>query len=238
MGISFVSAWVALIIIINFSARVLLIIEFSFGFLSAWVASLSFGITFLLGPLCTTLSAKYGIRAVSCVGALLFSVGLLLTSFVTDLAHMYLTYSLVVGTGSCFSYYSSILILDQYFYTSLVTSNGIALSGAGVGTIALGPIVGSLLKQYNWRTTLRIVTAISTVQFLCCFIQWFVKPPKRLMEYDFEVKEDEKKKKLFDVSLFKNKAYVVWIVVISLVLFGFYIPYVHLVSEQMILIIY
>lgn len=143
---------------------------------------------------------------------------------------MYLTYSLVVGTGSCFSYYSSILILDEYFYKSLVTSNGIALSGAGAGTLALAPLVGSFLKMYDWRSTLRILSAISTIQFVCCFIQWIVKSPKRLLDYDFEEKNDIKRK-FFDLSLFKNKAYVVWILVVSLVLFGFYIPYVHLVSE-------
>lgn len=200
-------------------------------FVSAWVASLSFGITFLLGPLSTSCSARYGVRVVSLTGALLFGIGLLLTSFVSDLNQMYLTYSVIVGAGGCFSYYSSILILDEYFYKRLVTSNGLALSGAGVGTLALAPIVGTLLETFDWRSTLRILSAISVIQIICSFVQFFIKSPKRLLDCDFEEKT-EKKSRFVDLSLFKNKAYVVWILVVSLVLFGFYIPYVHLVSIQ------
>ena len=50
------------------------------------------------------------------------------------------------------------------------------------------------------------------------------------MEFS-DAKEYQEETKRIDFSFLKNKAYIVWIAVVGLVLFGFYIPYVHLVGE-------
>lgn len=202
--------------------------------MSAWIGSLSFGLTFFLGPFTVAICDKFGVRIVSLVGSALFSIGLLLTSFATDLSQIYLTYSLLVAIGSSLCYYASILVLDQYFRKRLVTTNGLALSGAGVGTLALSPVIEMLLERYRWRGAMRILSVIASAQFLSSFIQYFIRPPLRIKTEDYDTTNDKKPgrmKKIINITLFKNKAYVLWIMVISLVLFGFYIPYVHLVRE-------
>jgi MCP family monocarboxylic acid transporter-like MFS transporter 10 len=104
------------------------------------------------------------------------------------------------------------------------------LSGAGVGTLALSPVVEFLLERYNWRSVMQILSGLASVQFICSFIQYFIEPPRKVKN-DFDEEKRVRKRKFINLSLFKNKAYVVWIVVVSLVLFGFYIPYVHLVRK-------
>ena len=154
-------------------------------------------------------------------------MGLLLSSFVDTIFRMYVTYSFLFGLGSSMCYVSSVLVISGYFNKKLVLANGIGLAGAGVGTIALAPALNLLLDSYYWRDALRILSATSVLLLISGLIYYLVPAPMEFV--DAEEYDDEKKH--FDFTLFKNKAYVVWIVVVGLVLFGFYIPYVHLVSE-------
>lgn len=123
-------------------------------------------------------------------------------------------------------YVSSVLVIIGYFNKYLVLANGIGLAGAGVGTITLAPALSLLLDSYYWRDALRILSATSFLLVLSGLIYYLIPAP---MEF-VDVEEDQEEKKHFDLSFLKNKAYIVWIVVVGLVLFGFYIPYVHLVS--------
>ena len=127
-------------------------------------------------------------------------------------------------------YVSSVLVLSGYFSKNLVAANGIGLAGAGVGTISLAPALSLLLDNYYWRDALRILSATSLLLLISGLIYYLVPAP---MEFS-DAKEYEEETKRIDFSFLKNKAYIVWIAVVGLVLFGFYIPYVHLVGELMI----
>ena len=161
------------------------------------------------------------------LGAFLFGLGLLLSSYANSIYLMFVTYSLLLGVGSSFSYYTSILILNEYFSKRLVLVNGIGLSGCGFGTLALAPLMNFLLDTFHWRVALRILSASSIVLGLCGLIYFIVPAPVQR----HTVKKNTKSQTLIDVSFFKNKAFVVWLVAVGLVLFGFYMPYVHLVRK-------
>ena len=197
---------------------------------TAWVASISFGLTFVFSPLSSFLCKRFGCKAVTTLGGILVGVGLLLSSFVDSIFRMYVTYSFLFGLGSSMCYVSSVLVLSGYFSKNLVVANGIALAGAGVGTISLAPALSLLLDNYYWRDALRILSATSLLLLISGLIYYLVPAP---MEFS-DAKEYEEETKRIDFSFLKNKAYIVWIAVVGLVLFGFYIPYVHLVGELMI----
>ena len=140
---------------------------------------------------------------------------------------MYVTYSFLFGLGSSMCYVSSVLVLSGYFSNKLVVANGIGLAGAGVGTITLAPALSLLLDNYYWRDALRILSATSLLVVISGLIYFLVPAPMEFSDPD----DDQEETKRIDFSLFKNKAYIIWIAVVGLVLFGFYIPYVHLVGE-------
>ena len=196
-------------------------------FSAAWVASISFGLTFVLSPLSSSLCKKFGCKAVTTVGGILVGTGLLLSSFVDSIFRMYVTYSFLFGLGSSMCYVSSVLVIGEYFNKNLVLANGIGLAGAGVGTITLSPVLSLLLDSQYWRDAVRILSATSLLLLLSALIYYLVPAPMEFI--DSEEYQDEKKR--FDFSFFKNKAFIVWMTVVGLVLFGFYIPYVHLVSQ-------
>lgn len=193
---------------------------------AAWVASISFGLTFVFSPLSSSLCKRFGCKAVTTLGGILVGVGLLLSSFVDSIFRMYVTYSFLFGLGSSMCYVSSVLVLSGYFSKNLVVANGIGLAGAGVGTISLAPTLSLLLDNYYWRDALRILSATSLLLVISGLIYYLVPAP---MEFS-DAKEYKEETKRIDFSFLKNKAYIVWIAVVGLVLFGFYIPYVHLVG--------
>lgn len=195
---------------------------------TAWVASISFGLTFVFSPLSCSLCKKFGCKAVTTVGGILVGTGLVLSSFVDSILHMYITYSFLFGLGSSMCYVSSVLVISSYFNKNLVLANGIGLAGAGVGTITLAPALNLLLDSYYWRDALRILTASSLLILISGLIYYLIPAPIKFVNAD----EYQDKGKHFDFSFLKNKAYIIWVVVVGLVLFGFYIPYVHLVRHS------
>lgn len=196
---------------------------------AAWVASISFGLTFVFSPLSSSLCKRFGCKAVTTLGGILVGVGLLLSSYVDSIFRMYVTYSFLFGLGSSMCYVSSVLVLSGYFSKNLVVANGIGLAGAGVGTISFAPALSLLLDNYYWRDALRILSATSLLLVISGLIYYLVPAP---MEFS-DANEYQEETKRIDFSFLKNKAYIVWIAVVGLVLFGFYIPYVHLVGELM-----
>ena len=156
----------------------------------------------------------------------MIGIGIFVSSFVDTIFLMYVTYSLIFGLGSSMCYIASVLVLSEYFNKKLVVANGIALAGAGVGAISLAPALSFLLDNYNWRNAIRILSGASLLLLCCAFIYYLVPSPLQFVDAE----DCQKEKKYIDFSLFKNKAYVLLIAANGMVLFGFYMPYVHLVS--------
>ena len=196
-------------------------------FFSAWVGSLAYGMLYFIGPVSAFLCTKVGCPTTAIVGGLLFGSGLLCSSLVDNLYQMLLTYSLLTGAGCSLCYFSSVLVLTKHFCKNLVLANGLGLSGTGVGTIALAPFVNFLRFHFRWRATVKILSAFSAVLVLSGFLYWLVPSPTRRVMI---MKETEKKS--IEFSVLKNKAYIVWVTAVGLALFGFYIPFVHLVSQM------
>ena len=194
---------------------------------SAWVGSSSYAITFMLGPLVGVACTKFGCSATAIMGGVFFGLGLFLSSFVDTISKMYITYSIIVAVGSSCVYYSSIVVLTDYFSKNLVLANGIALSGVGIGTFAMAPALNFLIEHFGWRTAFKIMSASSLLIVLSGLLYRAVPAPSKPHAFD----EKATDQKLLDISVFRNKAYLIWTIVLVLVLFGFYVPYVHLVSK-------
>lgn len=195
-----------------------------FFWLTAWIGAMAMGLNFFFGPITSALCDRFGCRVVSFAGALLSILGLLLTSFIQEVHKMYLTYGLVWGVGSSFSFVSSIVVLGEYFDTRLALANGIATSGSGVGSLVAGPVINYLLQSVGWKNSMRILSGFANVLWIAAVLF----RPRAIRCDDAETKEHTK---LFDTSIWRNKAYVLWVTTVALFQFGYLIPFVHLVSH-------
>ena len=183
-------------------------------------------LNFLFGPLTSILCDRFGCRRVAFVGAVLSVTGLFLTSLVTRLHYMYLTYGLLWGIGSSFSFVPSIVMLGEYFDKRLALANGLGTSGSGVGSLVASPAINYLLRVVGWSNSLRILSGAAVFLVVACFLY---KPYKTVMrQRDRNV--TKQCSQLCDVSIWKNRAYVAWVLTVALFQFGYPVPFVHLVS--------
>ena len=183
-------------------------------------------LNFLCGPLSSILCDQFGCRRVAFVGALLSVTGLFLTSLVSRLHYMYLTYGLLWGVGSSFSFVPSIVMLGDYFDKRLALANGLGTSGSGVGSLVASPVINFLLRVVGWKNSLRILSGVAAFLSVACFLY---RPFKMTRQCD---RNDVRRQcsRSCDVSIWRNRTYVAWVLTIALFQFGYPVPFVHLVS--------
>ena len=205
---------------------------------TAWVGSIGIACTFALGPLTSVLVNRFGCRLTALMGGLLCTGSLLLSSLPSNIAVMYVTYSVPFGFGSSCLFVSCYVASSQYFDKKRSIATGVIASGTGLGVFAVAPILQTLLDAYDWRKTYRIMAGIfSVVCFLCLtFDSAVVKEGGKATEQEntkgaenSDVRTDEKRKKWLNFSIFKKKVFVVLTLAFTIASLGHHIPRLHLV---------
>ncbi|XP_076599413.1 monocarboxylate transporter 12-B-like isoform X2 [Chaetodon auriga] len=124
---------------------------------TAWIHSLVDSSTMLCAPLGGLLGNHLSCRATVILGGLLSSAGLILSSFSSCLEHLYICLGFLTGLGFALSYTPAIAMVGRYFSERKALAYGIALSGSGIGTFILAPVVQLLIDHYSWRGALLIM---------------------------------------------------------------------------------
>uniref|UniRef100_A0A6I8NVT7 Monocarboxylate transporter 12 n=1 Tax=Ornithorhynchus anatinus TaxID=9258 RepID=A0A6I8NVT7_ORNAN len=124
---------------------------------TAWIHSIVDCATMLCAPLGSIVSNHLSCQVGIILGGLLASSGLILSSFATSLKHLYLTLGVLTGLGFALCYSPAIAMVGKYFHKRKALAYGIALSGSGIGTFVLAPVVQVLIEQFSWRGALLIL---------------------------------------------------------------------------------
>ncbi|KAM9166956.1 LOW QUALITY PROTEIN: monocarboxylate transporter 13-like [Mergus octosetaceus] len=126
--------------------------SFGGGAAVAWVGSAAIAALQLGGETPgQLLSTRFGARPVVMAGGFLTGLGFLLGAFATHLAHLYLSVGLLAGLGWALVFTPSLGTVGRYFPARRALATGLAMSGASVSGLALGPLVPLLLDTYGWR---------------------------------------------------------------------------------------
>lgn len=86
-----------------------------FFFPLAWVISIGLGMMFLFAPVTSALCERIGCRIVAFVGGLLGILGFVLSSFVSDVYRLYVTFGILWGVGASMSYLPTLRSLPYWF---------------------------------------------------------------------------------------------------------------------------
>lgn len=139
------------------------------------VFSITSFLYFMLGSVSGMAVDRFGPRRVLLVGAGALGLGLLLTSRVSALPVGYVTYGLGVGIGVACGYVPMVATVTGWFERQRATALGIAVSGIGVGTVAIAPLAAALIGRYGWRATYLVFgIAAAVLLTVCAFV---VAPP-------------------------------------------------------------
>lgn len=132
---------------------------------TAWIHSIVDSMTMLCAPLGSFIGNRLSHRAAVMLGGMLSFTGLVLSSFATSLEFLYLSLGIVTGMGFALSYTPAVAMVGMYFSKKKALAYGLAMSGSGIGTFVLAPVVQLLIERYSWRGALLILGGL--VSHLC-----------------------------------------------------------------------
>ena len=120
---------------------------------------LYFGLGIVSGPL----ADRFGSRRLAVAGMVLTGLGLMAASAARSLTEVYVAYGLGVGLGVGCAYVPAIGAVQRWFVKRRGFASGLAVSGIGVGTLAVPPLASLLIEHLGWRgayLALGCVTAV------------------------------------------------------------------------------
>jgi MFS family permease len=120
---------------------------------------LYFGLGVISGPL----ADRFGSRLLAVGGMLLTGVGLAAASFATTLTEVYAAYGLGVGLGVGCSYVPALGAVQRWFVRRRGFASGLAVSGIGVGTLAMPPLASFLVQTMGWRDAYLILGSLAAI---------------------------------------------------------------------------
>ncbi|XP_038152414.1 monocarboxylate transporter 10 [Cyprinodon tularosa] len=196
-------------------------------FRTSWVGSLSMGMIFFCSPIVSIFTDIFGCRITAVGGAAVALIGLMASSFVKTLGVMYFTYGIVFACGCSFAYQPSLVILGHYFKKRLGLVNGIVTAGSGIFTITLPFCMSTMLEKLGLQNTLRVLCILMFVLILASFTYKPLLPanPTESQTGKFSLS------RIFNKNIWKSVGYRIWAFGIPAALYGYFVPYVHLMNH-------
>ncbi|KAA0708997.1 Monocarboxylate transporter 10 [Triplophysa tibetana] len=198
-------------------------------FRTAWVGSLSMGMIFFCSPIVSVFTDLFGCRITAVGGAAVGFVGLVASSVVRSLGALYFTYGIVFACGCSFAYQPSLVILGHYFKRRLGLVNGIVTAGSSVFTITLPYVLTGLLDRVGLYNTLRVLSIFMFILVLAGFTYKPILP--KPVSSEKSGGRCPALKRVFNLQIWKSLGYRIWAFGIPAALYGYFVPYVHLMKH-------
>lgn len=121
---------------------------------TAGAFSLSMLVFSACGPLVGWLFDKFGARKVMPIGVVILTAGVMGSSLITSLWHLYFFYGFLLAVGvTHIGFIPNVLIISNWFFHNRALALGIANAGRGVGALILLPLIQYAIQVIGWRNT-------------------------------------------------------------------------------------
>ncbi|XP_041463140.1 monocarboxylate transporter 10-like [Lytechinus variegatus] len=237
---------------------VMLELEGADAFKTSWIGAVCAGLTFFMSPFASIITDKLGCRPAAVIGSALALAGVLASSFATKIEHMYITYGFAMGLGFAIAYQPSLYILGIYFQKRLGVANGLVTFGSAIFTIVLPIAMREILNNHGLGPCLWFQSSIIFVMLVGSLT--FRPRPEAVEVLDLKedytsvqrTDDDSDLQEnigccrrlcrrlkcskcscssIIDVSIWKERNYRIWAIGVPLGLFGYFVPFFHLVKH-------
>jgi MFS family permease len=103
------------------------------------------------------LSDRFGSRRVTTLGGLLLGLGLVLSSEVSTLWQLYVTFGVMVGFAAGAFYAPLSATATRWFTANRGLAVGIVSGGIGLGILVVAPLARALISAFGWRTAMLLL---------------------------------------------------------------------------------
>ena len=142
---------------------------------------------------------------------------------------MYPTYGFLTGFGSTTIYSTSMLVVLKYFVKWRSVAVGLVASATSVSAFAMTQFVQALLSAFGWRWAMRGIASLFLMCGLCSVLYLPVSKAKESDEQTLDRIGTDKKKDN-EPHVLKNHRFLVFCSANTIVMFGYFIPVMHIVS--------
>lgn len=119
-------------------------------FKTSWALSIFLGLFSISGPLASFLINKWSCRVCMITGGLIVSISHVLTAFMPNITGVIFSLGVFGGLGSGLCYTSSVVAIGLNFEKKRNFASGMAVSGAGIGTLSLAPLMQTVSDFYGY----------------------------------------------------------------------------------------
>lgn len=134
--------------------------------------ALVFTINHGLSPVASTVGGfiqdKMGARNGMIIGGLMFTIGLYLSGTVAQVSSLYLTYSVLAGTGGAIIYCANLGNTVKFFPDKRGLASGLCAAGYGCGAMIVAPIASALIIKYGVLETFQILGGTFFIIIAAC----------------------------------------------------------------------
>jgi predicted MFS family arabinose efflux permease len=123
------------------------------------------------------LADRVGTRLVLLLGALAMGAGLLVTATAESVTALYLGHGVLVGAAMSSSFIPLTAVVSALFERYRSMAVGVAVSGIGLGTLVMAPLLASLIRLLGWRDTYLLLAVSAAAVLLACAA--LLRPPRR-----------------------------------------------------------
>ncbi|CAH1954282.1 unnamed protein product [Acanthoscelides obtectus] len=166
---------------------------------TAWIGGVFMAMPLLSGPVASFLTDRYGCRRVTIFGALLASIGFIISSMANSMIVLCITFGILAGFGLSLCYVASVVIVAYYFDKKRSFATGLAVCGSGIGTFIFAPLIQLLLDEYGWRGTTLILAGLFLNLVVCGALMrdlpWTSRKQKNLAEERKRIRHLKRKNK-------------------------------------------
>lgn len=178
----------------------------------AFIGGLSIGCLFLVSPITTIATRKYGIRPTMFAGAVCETVSLICASFASRIWTLFLTQAVLFGLGLGLLFIPTAAVVPQWFTSKRSLASGVAVSGAAIGGAVYSLVAGSMIRTIGLAWTFRTLGIIAFVINVGCVIA--------IRDRSTAIGSNQT---AFNVTLFKRLEYCLVICFSVLTMLGYFI---------------
>lgn len=134
----------------------------------AGVFAVTVMVFFLMGAPAGMLADRVGTRPVLVLGALAMAAGLLVTARADSLLALHLGHGVLVGAAMSSSFIPLTAVVSALFERHRSVAVGVAVSGIGLGTLVMAPLLATAFRVLGWRETYLTLSLVAGVTLLLC----------------------------------------------------------------------
>uniref|UniRef100_A0A8C2B4K3 Monocarboxylate transporter 1 n=1 Tax=Cyprinus carpio TaxID=7962 RepID=A0A8C2B4K3_CYPCA len=202
----------------------------------SWISSIMLAVMYGGGPVSSILVNKYGSRPIMILGGCLSGAGLIAASFCNTVEGLYFCVGVVGGLGLAFNLNPALTMIGKYFYKRRPIANGIAMAGSPVFLSTLAPLNTWFYEQFGWRGSFLILGGLL---LNCCVAGSLMRPigPKpqpavKAKNSNSEAREQKSVMEIIngfiDLTLFKHRGFLLYLLGNVVMFFGLFSPLVFL----------